>query len=1118
MLISIRLFPGEYVALAIAGVLSPIDALLLVGRRAELIEKQLTPGTHSMLVVNTTAAGLEKRLAELGLDHSCSVACQNAPSITVASGPRADIETLKSSLETDGIKNNLLPVTYGFHSTQLDPILTLLEEASKGIVFHRPRIPVISSLTGRVETEASAFSASYIVRQSRQMVKFVQALEAGRENGLLSADHLYYEMGPNPTLLGLASQALSIPSDHLLPVFKRGEDNWLTNCELLKRTYEMGGAVNWHEFHAGFQKHLSLLDLPTYAFDSKDYWIPYPARERQLSLPQSCQCSHEGSGKVKVDPDTKPEHPRLSQSSLHCVKDQKVDNKIATATFTSSVYDPHIWGAIRGHIVNGRIVCPMAVFHDFASSAAKYLYRLRFATTDKLPSMSIKMLNMTNALVLDEATAHDPDLVVEVTAAFQTDSNLVDIEFHSRNIGDSVQTKTSHGTCQVLFEHEHTWKKAIPSLQHDLFLVRSRMSALTEQAAAGKAHSLLKPVLYALFSSVVSYAPGYQAIQSVVMDSSSVDAIATVKLDEGPDTAETGRQFHQNPFWSDALLHISGFLVNNTLRYPIDTVCLANGYDCWRSSGHKLTPGETYTTYAVMQDDLENDHIISGECYVFHGNDLVLMASGIRFVKVKRVALDLILGCSNNDSMVVASRQVTDATPALPMKQQRTLGRDGGPGLQETAETSHFVYMNKISQKKDNDTGLSRSDGIESSRASEVDIAGIITSTTSLLAAETGCTVEDITDDTRFADLGIDSVMGITVLAMIKRKVGVELPAAFFMDNETIGEFKEALEDIIRARLGPQVPRQLESVVLEQETSSSDESIPFSTPMSSSTAGGRTPEAERETIPYRPLLDHSSPKLAPQSSISSQSVEPSLVAKVTHYQGARSAISHKLFFVADETGSTFPYISLPSLGTNLNLGVYGVDSPLLSFKDQNDLTQAVTVRLLAEAYRTAIKKEQPEGPYLVGGLSLGAVLACEVARAFIAHGDEVAGLIILDCAMPSPAKALSTASSSPGGKRALMKPAQKAHFQNIAALMKDYQPVPLPVVAQGKPHAHLVLAAGHMEVMNSRGTQDKSWEDVVPRLQMHDSGVESGSFLRMPKVRAARSAKPFLLHRYAVFE
>lgn len=59
-----------------------------------------------------------------------------------------------------------------------------------------------------------------------------------------------------------------------------------------------------------------------------------------------------------------------------------------------------------------------------------------------------------------------------------------------------------------------------------------------------------------------------------------------------------------------------------------------------------------------------------------------------------------------------------------------------------------------------------------------------------------------------------------------------------------------------------------------------------------------------------------------------------------------------------------------------------------------------SIETLAGAYVDLIRAAQPNGPYYIGGYSIGGVLAYEVAQRLIAMDEEVGLLVMLDCAMP----------------------------------------------------------------------------------------------------------------------
>jgi len=101
-----------------------------------------------------------------------------------------------------------------------------------------------------------------------------------------------------------------------------------------------------------------------------------------------------------------------------------------------------------------------------------------------------------------------------------------------------------------------------------------------------------------------------------------------------------------------------------------------------------------------------------------------------------------------------------------------------------------------------------------------------------------------------------------------------------------------------------------------------------------------------------------------------------------------------LFFAHPIGGNVFCYADLARhLGPDQPL--YGLQAPGV------DGEQAPYKRLeeLAACYIAAIKQVQPEGPYILGGWSMGGVVALEMAQQLQAQAQRVAQLIVIDSSL-----------------------------------------------------------------------------------------------------------------------
>lgn len=107
-----------------------------------------------------------------------------------------------------------------------------------------------------------------------------------------------------------------------------------------------------------------------------------------------------------------------------------------------------------------------------------------------------------------------------------------------------------------------------------------------------------------------------------------------------------------------------------------------------------------------------------------------------------------------------------------------------------------------------------------------------------------------------------------------------------------------------------------------------------------------------------------------------------------------------LFLAPDGFGSGAVFNALqPFLNQIKNVSVYALNSPFINNKP--DLNQIPSVEELAAIYVAEIKRQQPEGPYLVGGYSFGGVVAFEAVRQLLENGNEVEKLFLIDAACPT---------------------------------------------------------------------------------------------------------------------
>ena len=253
---------GEFVAAHLAGVFSLEDALHLIAVRGKLVA-DLPRG--SMLSVRLAADALNEILP-----NTLSIAAINSDKLCVVSGPDKEIEHFAQKMKAQTIAHKLLSTSHAFHSTMMDPVVEPFEKELQKIQLQAPEIPVISTVTGIILTDAEALDPGYWTNHLRATVRFSNAMDSI----LQLEDYVLLEVGPGQALTTLAHQKRAkkpLICVSSLPVPKNGEGAYPALLNTLGRLWLQGVKPDWRAFYSGQQR--QKVSLPGYVFDRKPCWV-----------------------------------------------------------------------------------------------------------------------------------------------------------------------------------------------------------------------------------------------------------------------------------------------------------------------------------------------------------------------------------------------------------------------------------------------------------------------------------------------------------------------------------------------------------------------------------------------------------------------------------------------------------------------------------------------------------------------------------------------------------------------------------------------------------------------------------------------------------------------------
>ncbi|KAL3491272.1 hypothetical protein BJX62DRAFT_251459 [Aspergillus germanicus] len=1048
---------GDYAALNAAGVLSSSDAIYACGRRAQLLTSQCQAGTHAMLAIKAPLLAVQQFLHEEVHD----IACINSPSDTVISGPKPSIDELNQECSRQGLKSTVLTVPYAFHSAQVDPVLGDLEEIMQGVTFNKPAVPFVSALLGEVITEANSevLNGKYLSRHCRETVNFLSAFEAIRNAKLSNDQTMWLEIGPHTICSGMVKATLG-PQATTVASLRRDEDAWKILATSLSTLHLAGFDISWKQYHQGFNSSHRVLPLPAYKWDLKSYWIPYrnnfcltkgdpvttrdaPAQTTYLttSAQKIVESSSDGtSATVVVQNDiADPELNRVIQGhkvngAALCPSSLYADIAQTLADYLIEKYKPEFKGL-------GLDVCNVTVPKPLIAKTGKELFRVSATANWANKSASVRVWSVTpeGKKILDHASCEVKffdcaasemewrrssylikrsielleENVIKGDAhrmkrgmVYKLFSALVDYDENYQSIREVILDSEHHeATARVKFQApqanfhrnpywidsfghlsgfimnasdgtdsknqvfvNHGWdsmrclKKFSPDITYRTYV---RMQPWRDSIWAGDVYIFEGDDIVAVYGGVK-----FQALSRKILDTALPPA-GTTKAKSAPLPSSTPPK----------------------IKLPANTMARPNPPTATKSFTKKSTgPSVIVRALSILASEVGLSEADMSDDMVFadYGVDslLSLMVTG-RY----REELNLDL-----ESSVFIDQPTIREFKQFVIQMSPSESSDGSASEPDT----EFSFNGDVSSGASSPASAGTLSPPNEKLMMPVQENSIMKGIRDILADEIGVPAEEIMSDENLSEMGMDSLLSLTVLGRIRESLDLDLPGEFFVENQTIAQIEASL--------------------------------------------GLKPKAAPTPAAAPPPL--ALPETVPANKLSTQSVTSGSHPKATSIllQGNPRTATKTLFLFPDGSGSATSYATIP--GVSPNVCVYGLNCPYMKIPEKlNCSLDELTTPYLAE-----IRRRQPKGPYSFGGWSAGGICAYDAAKTLILkENEEVDRLLLLDSPFPIGLEKLPTRLYDFFDKIGLFGEGKAAppawllpHFLAFIDSLDAYKAVPLP--------------------------------------------------------------------------
>ncbi|WP_435817557.1 type I polyketide synthase [Micromonospora sediminicola] len=384
---------GEMAAACVAGVLSLDDAARAVILRARALST--LAGSGGMLAVDLPEAEVAARIEGL---PGTVVAVLNGPGHVVVSGPPDTLADLRESWVAEGVRAKPVPFDYASHNPAVEQIRERMLTDLAGLSPQPGQVRMVSSVTGEW-AEPEGMDGTYWYTNLRQPVRFDAAVRTA-----IAAGHTtFVEVSAHPVLT-LPVTAILDDTDttgHTLSTLRRGDDDPRRLLTSLATAHTIGLPVDLGRVLAP----APTVDLPTYAFDRKRYW-----------LTTTVQPAHDVASAGLQD----AAHPLLS-AALPVADDQTVvlTGRLSTRT--------HPW--LADHVVGRTVVVPGTAVADMVIRAG-----------DEVDAGQVADLTLISPLMLPPSGA----VQVQVRVGAPGDTGERAVTLHSRPADDSAAEWTRH--------------------------------------------------------------------------------------------------------------------------------------------------------------------------------------------------------------------------------------------------------------------------------------------------------------------------------------------------------------------------------------------------------------------------------------------------------------------------------------------------------------------------------------------------------------------------------------------------------------------------------------------------------------------------------------------------
>jgi iterative type I PKS product template protein len=444
-----------------------------------------------------------------------------------------------------------------------------------------------------------------------------------------------------------------------------------------------------------------------------------------------------------------------------------------------------------------------SIWADIALTVGDYLFKRMVPDAGRL-YMDVKDMKVVEAKVLhEEASASTPAQIIRIEGALDMSRKESQVSLFSANADGTRTTDRAFATATVCYEDAQT--------SH---LVAARAAALWKEAAGegslegGIVSKLSRGAVYQLFANVVDYGTRYRGMRQVALAEGNLEAAADILLD-----IDRHGTWHTPPHWIDSTFQVAGFVMNSfgvqgdgkSAGSSRDYFYITPGWRHFRlAEPLQAGPDMNYRNYVRMFPVEGELGAFAGDIYLLRGEKVVGVCAGIKFKRVPRALMPTMFprrqsreqGGKRHDQGALPVN--ANSSPSRMPLQTSPAPILGGPSNVKPPPVS--TVSRPQQQERTSPTQIVQAAPLPVEATPPVPAADgqkedpRVDLCLQLIADETGLDLEELSDNAAFAELGVDSLLSITISEKMRVELGIQVKPSIFLECTTIRDLVEWID------------------------------------------------------------------------------------------------------------------------------------------------------------------------------------------------------------------------------------------------------------------------------------------------------------------------------------